>query len=41
MHKQPIRVDPDEWSAAVERVKAQFRLGYHSNSWLLSAHLVS
>ena len=35
-----MRVDADEWSAAVERVKAQFRLGYRPNSWLLSAHLV-
>ena len=40
MHQQPMRVDADEWSAAVERVKAQFRLGYRPNSWLLSAHLV-
>ena len=32
--------DADEWSAAVERVKAQFRLGYRPNSWLLSAHLI-
>ena len=40
MHQQPTRVDADDWSAAVERVKAQFRLGYRPNSWLLSAHLV-
>ena len=32
--------DAAEWSGAVERIKAQFRLGYRPNSWLLSAHLV-
>ena len=34
------RFDAKEWSAAVERVKAQFRLGYPPNAWLLSVHLI-
>ena len=40
MHQQSMGCDAKEWSAAVERVKAQFRLGYRPNSWLLIAHLV-
>ena len=40
MHQQSMGCDAKEWSVAVERVKAQFRLGYRPNSWLLIAHLV-
>ena len=39
MHQQSIRCEVKEWSAAVERVQAKFRLGYRPNAWLLSAHL--
>ena len=40
LHPHLNRFDAKEWSAAVECVKAQFRLGYRPNALLLSAHLI-